>query len=473
MYAIAPAAANADWGFVVTVEGTSPIFIGATQIQQNADTRVGTSGGAQFVSTRRMAQLGGVDPATLSMTTAMTITDPPDNGLVTLTRDQVVSGSGYFAVSGPTPIFSPSIDSSQADSLQTSDDNILVDLELSPGVTVLGVPAPVVTSLGNPGVGVPVEFAEPGPISTNALTPNSPDEGPSGLTYSWDFGDGQTATGPLGVATISHTYAAGTYQVRVTVEDGQGDGGVSPALSVAVGSVVPGRGGSTTGAGGKGVSPSVSPKGSAPTGGGTAPAKQKALPSGPAAGSLAATTQATGSGTGPAGSLGGGSGPPAAGAGRSGGSAGQGRTGGGVGATSTPLGASTQSARTVAQKAGGKLVGRGSQARSTPAKRSAALGQLAPANLTGVLLDAVGTAASGAAAGSTQSALSALQSVARASVGSGKSQSDDSGGGLPAWLLGILATLLLLVSGIVREAGPRAIRRLRIGNRGGWRAAAS
>jgi hypothetical protein len=66
-----------------------------------------------------------------------------------------------------------------------------------------------------------------------------------------------------------------------------------------------------------------------------------------------------------------------------------------------------------------------------------------------------------------------LQSVARASVGSGKDHSDDSGGGLPAWLLGILATLLLLVSGIVREAGPRAIRRLRIGNRGGWRAAAS
>ncbi len=42
------------------------------------------------------------------------------------------------------------------------------------------------------------------------------------LTYTWDFGDGQQATG----ATVEHTYADnGTYSVSVTVDDG--DGGVA------------------------------------------------------------------------------------------------------------------------------------------------------------------------------------------------------------------------------------------------------
>lgn len=37
------------------------------------------------------------------------------------------------------------------------------------------------------------------------------------LTYTWDFGDGETATG----ATVEHTYAAaGTYVAVVTVSDG-------------------------------------------------------------------------------------------------------------------------------------------------------------------------------------------------------------------------------------------------------------
>ena len=35
----------------------------------------------------------------------------------------------------------------------------------------------------------------------------------------WSFGDGATAT----AASVSHTYAAGTYDVRVTATDGSGN----------------------------------------------------------------------------------------------------------------------------------------------------------------------------------------------------------------------------------------------------------
>lgn len=60
-------------------------------------------------------------------------------------------------------------------------------------------------------------------------------------------------------------------------------------------------------------------------------------------------------------------------------------------------------------------------------------------------------------------ALALLQSVARSSDRAGGS------GGLPAWLLGILAAVLMLSSGVMREAGPKLLHlsRIRLARR--WR----
>ena len=54
-------------------------------------------------------------------------------------------------------------------------------------------------------------------VSFDASASSDADNGPNPLIYSWDFGDGQSATG----VTTSHTYAAaGNYQSTLTVSDG-------------------------------------------------------------------------------------------------------------------------------------------------------------------------------------------------------------------------------------------------------------
>ena len=74
--------------------------------------------------------------------------------------------------------------------------------------------------------GATVSFAPPSDVTFFGGTP---DTGP--LTYSWTFGDGQTATG----ASPSNTYAAeGAHPVFVTVKDALGNLGVSRQLTVNV-----------------------------------------------------------------------------------------------------------------------------------------------------------------------------------------------------------------------------------------------
>jgi PKD repeat protein len=54
-------------------------------------------------------------------------------------------------------------------------------------------------------------------VNVNAASSSDPDG--DALTYSWNFGDGGTATG----VTAQHTYAAaGTYAIQLTVDDGHG-----------------------------------------------------------------------------------------------------------------------------------------------------------------------------------------------------------------------------------------------------------
>src|SRR5688572_12038525 len=59
-------------------------------------------------------------------------------------------------------------------------------------------------------------------VSLSGAGSSDPEGG--ALVYSWNFGDGATATG----VTTSHTYAsAGSYQVRLTVTDPQSASGQS------------------------------------------------------------------------------------------------------------------------------------------------------------------------------------------------------------------------------------------------------
>lgn len=68
---------------------------------------------------------------------------------------------------------------------------------------------PSITSVGaTPSSGV-------APLAV-AFTASAVDPDGSPITYTWDFGDGQTATG----AAVNHTYAAGAYTATLTVSDG-------------------------------------------------------------------------------------------------------------------------------------------------------------------------------------------------------------------------------------------------------------
>jgi PKD repeat protein len=63
------------------------------------------------------------------------------------------------------------------------------------------------------------------PLTVSADASRSRPTAGSPITgYSFEFGDGSSVVGPQPVATAEHTYtAAGTYTVRVRVEDAAGE----------------------------------------------------------------------------------------------------------------------------------------------------------------------------------------------------------------------------------------------------------
>ena len=317
--------------------------------------------------------------------------------------------------------------------------------------TVLGVPTPTVTPT-SPAPGATATFSVNAGDVTLGLTGSAD---PNLLeSYTWDFGDGATQTTSTPYARYAFpasTPTGSTFDVRVTVTDAAGNKGVSGnALVVQVGRSTDSPGppnGNGSGNGGGGGS-RTGGGGTAPTGGGTGPDKN-ALPNGPTTGSLKAPTTTLGSGKG------GGGGGSGSHGGKGGGTGSGGTGGGGSGAggsgSGNGKGTASGSATSGAGKANG---GAGKQPR-----RPSALGALAAEHLTGVLIESSGAPLTGGSA----SALSSLQSIAQRSVRLGGS------GGLPAWLLGILAALLLLASGVIREAGPRILRISKTSLLGRWR----
>jgi len=78
-------------------------------------------------------------------------------------------------------------------------------------------------------------YQSEGAITFNGSTSNDPDNNLP-LTYSWDFGDGATATG----ATPTHTYAAdGSYTVTLTVTDSRGLSGAPATTTATFGNIAP------------------------------------------------------------------------------------------------------------------------------------------------------------------------------------------------------------------------------------------
>jgi PKD domain len=461
-------------GVQISINGGPGPLISPTEMSENADEYFPTSPGTgpkTLLSAKALVELAGISPSDLTAQNAMIATTTvctynSNTGAcqiatysqVSLTEAQVVDPGTTFDINDETQ----KLYISGGYQEWGLDSPMPVDLEVSPSVLILGVPQPTAYPT-NPALDRTVEFTEPGPISLP-----SGGEDTNGLQYSWDFGDGSPSSPESSSPYVSHAYAAtGTYDARVTVTDAAENAGVSPqAAVVTVGPATTGQG-NGNGTGGEGAGSQAGSHGSSPTGGGTAP--PTALPTGPSKGSLAAHTPAvapkpsptsTGSGSrggrgdsggngnagGKGGGQGGGAGGKGSGAGGSSSASGHGQAGGGAAASGT-----------LDSGAG----------RQRHAKPDATLGPLASAGLMGVLLESSGAPASNDASASTLGALSLLQSVARESDGSGSSA------GLPAWLLGILAVVLLLVSGVVREMGTKVLSLSRAWLIGRWRTVAS
>jgi PKD repeat protein len=225
-YAVTAGAAGAEEGLQLSVNGVQGPFVSAP------------TGDTVNLNTVQAAELAGVAPA--DNLTQMVINDTNDTPLA-LDQSQIVNGYGSPASLGLFQIVNEGVSvgytfyNSPGGGQYEAPGSSPIYVSLSVTGTVLGVLSPVVTSPADPVFGEPVVFNAPGPVLSDAYTPNSPAD-TNGLMYSWDFGDGSPATAPSSSPSVSHTFtSAGTYDVSVTVTDAAGNAGVSPQpLSVQV-----------------------------------------------------------------------------------------------------------------------------------------------------------------------------------------------------------------------------------------------
>ncbi len=147
--------------------------------------------------------------------------------------------NGSLSGTGATRTYTPNADFSGSDSFTfTARDND----------GAVSAPATVSITVNSTGGGGPVNQA---PIADFTYAANDlavsfaggmssdPDNGPSNLSYSWDFGDGNSSTdvGPV------HTYStAGTYQVTLTVSDGDLTDAITKTVTVTSSGGNPGGG---------------------------------------------------------------------------------------------------------------------------------------------------------------------------------------------------------------------------------------
>lgn len=163
----------------------------------------------------------GVGPFTLNMTTGTTNPPPPN---------EPITGELYDANTGRATVVNNSFSVPGADSCGP------LGAASGPLGAALGVPAPagvntaVLVVEANPKITKGVNASNvPSVESGNApLTVNFNGTGSTAVrpitSYEWDFGNGQTATGPTAFTTYT---TPGTYQSKLTVTDDQGDKDVS------------------------------------------------------------------------------------------------------------------------------------------------------------------------------------------------------------------------------------------------------
>jgi PKD repeat protein len=163
----------------------------------------------------------GVGPFTLNLTTGTTNPPPPN---------EPITGSLYDATTGRATVVNNSFSVPGADSCGP------LGAASGPLGAALGVPAPagvntaILVVEANPKVTKGVNASNVPSVTTgNApLTVNFNGTGSTAVkpiaSYEWDFGNGQTATGPTAFTTYS---TPGTYQAKLTVTDTDGDKDVS------------------------------------------------------------------------------------------------------------------------------------------------------------------------------------------------------------------------------------------------------
>lgn len=159
----------------------------------------------------------GVGPFTLALTTGTTNPPPPN---------EPITGVPYDATTGLTTVVNNSFSVPGADSCGP------LGAASGPLGAALGVPAPAGVNTArlvlqaNPIITKGVNASNvPSVQSGNApLTVNFNGTGSTAVrpitSYAWDFGNGETATGPTAFTTYT---TPGTYQARLTVTDADGD----------------------------------------------------------------------------------------------------------------------------------------------------------------------------------------------------------------------------------------------------------
>ncbi len=136
-------------------------------------------------------------------------------------------GNGSLTGTGANRVYTPNTDYSGADSFtfRVTDNegavsaNGTVSITINPGNTN-----------GNQAPQAAFSYsANDLAVSFDAGASSDPDGGPQPLSYTWDFGDGQTANG----VTATHTYnSAGNYSAELTVSDGQDNDTETQTISV-------------------------------------------------------------------------------------------------------------------------------------------------------------------------------------------------------------------------------------------------
>jgi hypothetical protein len=462
-----PALASAynDTYLKVSVTAKNPVStttISDQEIASNADLtqQINDNSPASGLSLKGLAALVGVNPPTIQSVTVATPDDDASSSYV-VSGTEVMSGfpddpnpsdsdpayawftpggdatSLVFTWPGPAPWESDQIWAGA--NFGAAAGYLDVDFDVSGEVLTVGTPH---VSNPVPTAGQAVSFVPP-TVSLNG-TPET-----NGLSYTWNFGDGGSSTGP----SPSYAYpTAGTWDAWVTVTDANGFQGVSPQVSIQVGKAVgaPGQSAGGTTGGGGGSSPSGGGNGSpnGPSSGASSGASDVPVQSGTpvprrhpkkatkktqpkqsrAAG---AKTQTGGSGQGSGGSRG------AGGSGTGGGSA-AGSAGSG-GAANAPAGGSKG-------VTGAGRHGSGGQA----GPNDPSLSHAVPPGQVGVLIDSGGGTVT--VGGPVTSWLSVVRAAARGSAATGKPVDWQ-------WLIGVFAVVIWVAVGALREVGPRFRRR--------------